>query len=211
MSNRIKKPTKMRPKPEAILFDFGGVLAEEGFRNGLLSLAREQHLDENSMPAAAMRAVYESGFVLGRGTAADFWRLLRERTGLVGKDAELTQRILDGFVVRPWMMDTVANLKQRGYTIGILSDQTHWLDTLDQRYHFYQHFDYIFNSYYLGKGKQDKTLFADVAALMGIPQEVILFIDDDSGNVARARKCAYQALLYINQSQFLTELEKVLS
>ena len=30
---------------KAILFDYGGVLAEEGFHNGLVNLAREQGLD----------------------------------------------------------------------------------------------------------------------------------------------------------------------
>ena len=51
------------------------------------------------MPATAMRAVYDSGFVLGRGSAADFWALLRERSGLEGEDDVLTLRILDGFII----------------------------------------------------------------------------------------------------------------
>lgn len=201
----------MRLQIKVILFDFGGVLAEEGFRDGLVALAREQQLDVNNMPEQGMQTVYDSGFVTGQGTAADFWDLLRNRTGLQGNEQELTQRILEGFVVRPWMMDVVGDLKTRGYKTGILSDQTHWLDMLDKRYHFYRKFDYIFNSYYLGKGKQDSTLFADVAALLGIPPAEILFIDDDIGNVDRARACGYQTLHYVNQRQFLTELEKVLS
>jgi hypothetical protein len=41
-------------KIRAVLFDFGGVLAEEGFRNGLLQLAVEQGLSEDlpDQPAA---------------------------------------------------------------------------------------------------------------------------------------------------------------
>jgi putative hydrolase of the HAD superfamily len=196
---------------KAILFDFGGVLAEEGFRNGLIALASEQELDANHMPEQGMRAVYDSGFVVGQGTAADFWTLLRNRTGLLGEDEELTQRILSGFVVRPWMMELVKELNARGYITGILSDQTLWLDLLDMQYHFYSGFNHIFNSYYLGKGKQDPTLFADVATVLGLPPAEILFIDDDASNVARARTCGYQGLQYVSQQQFLTELEKVLS
>jgi putative hydrolase of the HAD superfamily len=56
----------------AVLFDFGGVLAEEGFRNGLQSLAKEQGLDVKALPKAGMHAVYDSGFVLGRATVTDF-------------------------------------------------------------------------------------------------------------------------------------------
>ena len=195
----------------AILFDFGGVLAEEGFRNGLVALANEQQLNVDNMPEEGMRAVYDSGFVLGRGTAADFWALLRKRTGLQGEDEELTQRILDGFVIRPWMMELVEELNTRGYVTGILSDQTQWLDKLDEQYRFYKSFDHIFNSYYLGKGKQDPTLFADVAAVLGLPPAEILFIDDDAGNVDRARASGYQGLQYISQQQFLTEIKIVLS
>lgn len=202
----------MQPPPVvAILFDFGGVLADEGFRNGLVALASEQELDVDNMPEQGMRAVYDSGFVVGRGTAGDFWALLGNRTGLRGEEKELTQRILDGFVVRPWMMDLNSELKIRGYVTGILSDQTHWLDILDEQYHFYKAFDHIFNSYYLGKGKQDPTLFADVATILRLSPAEILFIDDDAGNVARAQASGYQGLQYKNRKQFLVDLEKVLS
>jgi putative hydrolase of the HAD superfamily len=195
----------------AILFDFGGVLAEEGFHDGLQSLASEQQLLVDNMPEEGMRAVYDSGFVVGRGTAADFWALLRQRTGLQGEDNQLTQRILEGFVVRPAMMKLVGELNERGFLTGILSDQTDWLDMLDAQYQFYKNFNHIFNSYYLGKGKQDPTLFTDVAAYLNLSPAEILFIDDDEGNVARARACGYQGLHYISQDQFVTELEKMLS
>jgi len=195
----------------AILFDFGGVLAEEGFRNGLISLANEQNLDVAAIPAQGMRAVYDSGFVLGKGTAADFWVLMRSRTGLQGNEEDLTQRILDGFVIRPGMIQLVRTLKARGYITGILSDQTHWLDRLDKRDGFYKEFDHIFNSYYLGKGKQDPTLFTDVADRLGMLPGQILFVDDDSGNIARARERGYQVLQFFNQQELLIELEKMLS
>ena len=37
-------------KIKAVLFDFGGVLAEEGFRNGLLELGRRQGLNPQTVP-----------------------------------------------------------------------------------------------------------------------------------------------------------------
>ena len=193
----------------AVLLDFGGVLADEGFRNGLEALALKQGLDVASMPKAGMRAVYDSGFVLGRGTAADFWALLRQRTGLSGDDDSLTEHILSGFVIRPWMIDTVRQLRARGYVTGILSDQTHWLDMLDAKYHFYHAFDRIYNSYYLGKGKQDVTLFTDVAADLGMPVASILFIDDDAGNVERAQAAGLQTIHYVDQQSFIADLEKL--
>jgi putative hydrolase of the HAD superfamily len=196
-----------QPKISAMLFDYGGVLAEEGFRNGLIALAKEQSLNVDAMPTEGMKAVYDSGFVLGRGTAADFWTLMRERTGLIGDDAVLTDRILTGFVIRPWMIALVRQCHAQGYVTGILSDQTHWLDTLNERDHFYDAFDHIFNSYTRGKGKQDPSTFNDVATDLGLPLSAILFIDDDEGNVNRARAVGMQALHYVDKESFIQALK----
>jgi len=196
---------------KAVLFDFGGVLAEEGFRDGLLALAAEQGLDAQHIPEQGMGAVYDSGFVLGKGTVAGFWALLRERTGLVGDDELLSERILHGFVLRPWMIARVRQLREQGYVTGILSDQTHWLDELDSRDDFSSAFDRIYNSYYLGKGKRDPSLFADVLADLNLPASAVLFIDVDGGNVARAQAMGFQAIQYIDRQGFYWALEVVLS
>lgn len=196
---------------QAVLFDYGGVLAEEGFRHGLESMAKEQRLEEANMPAAAREALHDSGFVLGKGTEAAFWQLLRERTGLTGSDEALTQRILTGFVLRPWMIDLVRQLHERGYTTGILSDQTHWLDTLDERDHFYREFDIRYVSFYEGKWKRDPSWFVDVVNDLELPPEAILFVDDLPGNVARARESGMKAIQYVEREQFERELERVLS
>jgi putative hydrolase of the HAD superfamily len=196
---------------KAVLFDFGGVLAEEGFRDGLVALATEQGLDVQNMPEQGMRAVYDSGFVLGHGTAADFWTLLRHRTGLVGDDELLSERILRGFVLRPWMITLVQQLHERGYVTGILSDQTHWLDDLDARTPFKRCFDRVYNSYYLGKGKRDPSLFSNVAADLGLSPSAILFVDDDAGNVARAQAAGLQAIQYTDRADFEVALEAALS
>jgi putative hydrolase of the HAD superfamily len=198
------------PNIRAVLFDFGGVLAEEGFRNGLIALARAQGLDAKRLHAQGMQAVYDSGFVLGRGTAADFWALMRQRGGLRGEEAVLTQQILAGFLPRPRIIELVHRLRARGYLTAILSDQTHWLDELDARHHFKAAFDRVYNSYYLGKGKRDPSLFAEVAADLTLPPAALLFVDDDMGNVQRAREAGYQGLLFVDQQTCIAALERLL-
>ena len=194
----------------AVLFDFGGVLAEEGFRNGLLQLAAEQGLAQD-LPEQGMRAVYDSGFVLGRGTAEDFWQLLKARTGLAGDDDVLSRRLLDGFVLRPWMLELVRRLRDAGFTTGILSDQTDWLDALDARYHFFADFDRIYNSYYLSRGKRDPATFRQVVDDLGLAPGAVLFVDDDAGNVERARAAGLYAIQYLERAGFNAALERLLS
>lgn len=191
----------------AVLFDFGGVLAEEGFSNGLEALAEEQRLPVEDMTAEGMRAVYDCGFVLGRGSESAFWSLLRQRTGLRGDDEVLTAKLLSGFTLRPWMLEVVQSLRARGYITGILSDQTDWLDRLETQHHFYGLFDRVYNSYYMGKGKHDPSLFAEVAADLGLPAAAILFIDDNRDNVLRARASGMQAIHYVDRQSFLQAIE----
>jgi putative hydrolase of the HAD superfamily len=194
----------------AVLFDYGGVLAEEGFSNGLEALAREQDLAVKDMTAEGMQAVYDSGFVLGKGSEAGFWKLLRARTGLSGGDAALHDRMIEGFVIRPWMLALVERLKAKGTITGILSDQTDWLDSLDARDDFYKYFDRIYNSFYMGKGKRDPSHYADVAADLGLAPAAILFIDDNDANVAMARRAGLQALQYTERDSFFKNIHELL-
>ncbi|UCB55035.1 MAG: HAD family phosphatase [Thiotrichales bacterium] len=197
-------------KIKAILFDFGGVLAEEGFSIGLQALAREQSLPVDDMTEEGMRAVYDSGFVLGKGSESDFWSLLRERTGLRGDDDELHARLFDGFIMRPWMISLVDELRSQGYITGILSDQTDWLDRLDARFGFGQHFDHIYNSYCMGKGKRDPTHFNDVAEDLGLEPASILLVDDSRINVDTALATGMQVIQYTNREEFEDSLGKLL-
>ncbi len=195
---------------KAVLFDYGGVLVEEGFSNGLEALAQEQSLAVEDMTAEGMQAVYDTGFVLGKGSESDFWSLLRERTGLRGDDATLRARMFDGFILRPWMLELVAQLRSQGYVTGILSDQTDWLDRLDARDHFYKYFDHIYNSYFLGKGKRDPSHFSDVAADLGLTPAAILFVDDSAKHVATAVAAGMQAIQYVDRESFMEALKKSL-
>jgi len=194
---------------KAVLFDYGGVLATEGFREGLRDIASHQGLDPLEVHRAGMDAIYDSGYISGMGSEADFWDLLRERTGLAGTDKELAGEILSRFVIRPRMLEAVRRLRRKGIITAILSDQTDWLERLDDRDLFYSEFDHVFNSYRLGKGKRDPSLFADVVAGIGIPPHEALFIDDMPANVERAKGEGLQGIVFIDEEGFLAELERL--
>lgn len=195
----------------AVIFDFGGVLAEEGFREGLAAIAGRQGLDPERLIRHGTDAVYDSGYVIGRGSEADFWALMRERTGISGDDAELSTEILMRFVIRPRMLAAVRRLRGMGIVTAVLSDQTDWLERLDARDRFFGEFDRVFNSYRLGKGKRDPSVFADAVALLGIAPHEALFVDDLPANVERARGEGVRGMLFTDEERFLTELERLLA
>ncbi|MDG4866787.1 HAD family phosphatase [Guyparkeria sp. 1SP6A2] len=177
-----------------VLFDFGGVIAEEGFRRALKAAARRHGLDPEELPRQAMDAVYESGFVVGRGGEADFWRVLQEKMPFPETFETFRDEVMRGFVVRPEMLELVDELSASGKTVAILSDQTHWLDELDRRDGIYRHFDRVFNSYYLGKGKRDISLFRDVLEELGCRPSEALFVDDSEDHVMCARSEGLHAI-----------------
>ncbi len=185
-----------------ILFDFGGVLAEEGWRKGLAVIAKANRLDPAAFLKTASDVIYETGYILGQCTAHSFWTALRKKTGIQEDDAALMQEILSRFIPRDWMLDLVKKLKAAKFTVGILSDQTDMLDTLNARYDFFRWFDHVFNSYHIGKGKRDVSLFDDIAVFLQTPPHQILFIDDDPGHVERARQQGWKAILYEGRDLF---------
>ncbi len=184
-----------------ILFDYGGVIAEEGFAEGLAAIARRHGLEPRWLLHQAVDAVYDSGYVVGRGSEADFWKLLCDRTGLAEPLEQARAEVLNRFRLRPGMLALVDEVRERGYKTALLTDQTDWLDTLDQRDHFLDHFDRVFNSYRLGLGKRNPRLFRMVACRMGAEPNQLLFIDDQPGNLERAAGVGLQTLRFESESQ----------
>ncbi|NIR50515.1 MAG: hydrolase, partial [Phycisphaerae bacterium] len=149
MDNNSSKPV---PTPPIcwVLFDYGGVVAEEGFKDYFAELSERYGRPRHELPQLALDTVYDSGYVTGQADQAHFWSLLRERFPLNEKEIELTAGILRHFQLRRSVLTLVDELHGFGFRTGILSDQTDWLDMLDRRDDLFSHFDRVFNSYYLG-------------------------------------------------------------
>jgi putative hydrolase of the HAD superfamily len=193
-----------------VLFDFGGVLAEEGFRNGLAAIGRMSGLVEEDVILKGHELVLRTGYVTGRAGEGHWWDTLRGEAHVRGTDEDLRLEILEHFTLRPRMLGLVEELKNRGFTVCILSDQTNWLDELDDRFGLYGRFDYIFNSFHMGKSKSDPTHFDDVLRLLNRKGQEVLFIDDNAGHVGRAVERGWKVILYRDLDGFLQELSSQL-
>jgi putative hydrolase of the HAD superfamily len=193
---------------KAVLIDFGGVLAEEGFKEGLMAIGRKAGLSPEIFFKTAEAAVYDSGYVLGKANEKAYWNMVRARTGVSGQDEELRGQILGRFTIRTWMLEIMRALRQKGYRVCILSDQSQWLDELNDKYDFFRDFDEVFNSYHMGNGKRDPKLFADVASRLGFTGEEILFVDDNEGNIRRAAMNGWNTILFRDRESFVEELKK---
>ena len=187
---------------DAVLLDFGGVIADEGFAAGIKAIARESGRDEQDVWRAGLEAVWDSGYVYGRCGEAAFWRLFKERTGIRGDEAAWRERVLSLFVVRPFMRDVADRLRAVGVATAILSDQTDWLALLDERQEFFRHFDKVFNSYHHDMTKQEPEFFLVALRDLGVEPGRALFVDDNLGNVERARALGLHAIHYTDREDF---------
>ncbi len=193
----------------AVLFDFGGVVAEEGFQAGLYAIGGHFGLDREVFFQAVIEAVYSSGYVTGVGKEADFWELVRAESGIVASDEELRREILSRFILRSRMLEIVRAVRRQGRVVAILSDQSDWLDRLDREHPFFHEFDRVFNSYHLGKTKRDASVFDDTVRTLGVEASEALLVDDNPGHVRRAVSRGLATHLFISVSRLQAELERL--
>jgi len=192
----------------AVIFDFGGVLAEEGFREGLRVIAVKNGLDPEGFFKTAEETIHETGYLTGMTNEKNYWTSLREKTGIKGSDEELREEILKRFVLRAEMLEYIKKIKADGLITAMLSDQTDWLDEINGKTPFYHYFDFIFNSFNIKKGKRDPSVFRDVCSSMGIKPDEAVFVDDNAGHIKRASGEGLNAILFTNSDDFAKEMKK---
>jgi putative hydrolase of the HAD superfamily len=193
---------------KAVLFDFGGVIAEEGFRKGLMVIAEKNGLDPVAFFRTADELIYSSGYLTGHADESAFLNAVREKTGIREGNDQIKDEILKRFVVRPEMLVIVNSIRSKGIITAILSDQTEWLDLLDKHFHFFKRFDHVFNSYKIHRSKRDSAVFRDICTALEIDPEEAIFIDDNENNVKRAPGEGLRTIHFRNTEDFQKEIQK---
>jgi putative hydrolase of the HAD superfamily len=187
---------------KAILFDFGGVIAEEGFYEGLLAIGRMNRLEPEGFFKTVETIIGETGYLTDEADEAAFWNTVRKQTGITMNDAVLRNEILKRFILRPEVIAYADRLRSKGYVVAMLSDNTNWLDEVDQRTSLSQHFDRVFNSYHLHKSKRDATVFRDICSDLNAKPKEILLVDDNSVHIQRAQGEGLNVIHFVGMDDF---------
>ncbi len=87
-----KRGEGMQHELKAVLFDFGGVIAEEGFWEGIQTIGKEHGLDPDAFFRMIDALIYETGYLTGKADEAEFWNEVRKNTGISCTDTELRTR-----------------------------------------------------------------------------------------------------------------------
>jgi putative hydrolase of the HAD superfamily len=195
---------------KAILFDFGGVIAEEGFWEGLRAIGKETGLDPDEFFRTVDALIYETGYLTGKEVEAFFWNAVRSKTDIRRTDAELRNEILKRFVLRPDMITSVDLLRSKGFIVAMLSDQTDWLDEIDRQTALFRHFDTVFNSFRLHKSKRDASVFRDVCTALGVKTGETLFVDDNLNHIERAQGQGLQTIHFTGMDDYKRQIRNLI-
>lgn len=194
------------PHIDVIFFDFSGVLAEEGFIEGLRAIGRTQGLDPEAAMRTATDLCYATGYVNGKTDEATWWNAVRAATGMTGTDAALRAEIMNRFIVRPEMLHAADAVRAAGLRTAILSDHTNWLEEIDAAHGVYRHFDRVFNSFREGLNKRDPGFFTHATSIMGVDPARAAFFDDNAGHIGRATALGIHARLFTGRAAFRADL-----
>ena len=189
------------------VFDYGGVLAEEGFMKGLHAIAKQEGLDGQYVYETTREIIISGGYLVGKILEESFWNAFRRETKIKRSDQDLRNEILSRFELRPWMLQLVSNLRTRGVNTAILSDQVNWLDEMDVRDNFFQYFDRVYNSFHVGLSKNDPSIFEELVQWVNCAPGSIVFIDDHLPHIKRARSRGLNTIHYTDRQSFIKDLQ----
>jgi len=157
---------------------------------------------------AATKALKKSGYLAGKSPENKFWEIIAKELDVNEQIMEYRYLILDNFVPRKEIIDTVIELKDK-FKWGIFSDQTNWIYEVDEKYNFLQHFDYKFISYDRGYTKYDDEFYRIPYQGIKLPAENILIVDDKQRVLDRAKEFGYKAFRFDSIRSFLDFIEQI--
>ena len=175
-----------------------------------MAIAKKNNLDEKSFFRLAEDIIHRTGYVTGKVKEKTFWEVLLQESGLQGDHRKLRSEILRRFVLRPQMLTLARRLRDEGIVVAVLSDQTNWLDEINGKKPFFGNFDFVINSYALGKSKRDQSVFKDLPKIIGVTPHLILFVDDSEDNISRAGKAGLRTIHITGLEGFKAELDNLI-
>jgi putative hydrolase of the HAD superfamily len=197
--------------PKFLYFDLGNVLLFFDHRQAARQLAALTDADEQSVFdfvfAADLNLRCDEGLV----SAAEFAAIFRERFRSLADDEAVFRASSEIFRVNLPMKAIVAQLRSRGYRLGILSN------TCDMHYDWFasgryepipEAFDAIVLSYALRLMKPGRDIYLRAAEQAGVAPQEIFYVDDKPENVEGARAAGFDAVVYTSAAAYAAELRK---
>jgi putative hydrolase of the HAD superfamily len=197
-------------RPKFLYFDLGKVLVDFSVDQMLRQMAAVAGI----APQRVRETIFDGGLMreheCGRLSSREFYEAFCAAAGSRPDFARLSAAAAEIFTLNLPMLPLVAQLRQAGHAMGILSNtcETHW-PYCRRRYRIVaEGFAVHALSYRIGAMKPDAAIFQAAAGLCGHRPEEIFFVDDLPGHVAGARAAGFDAVQFTTAEALSAELRR---
>jgi glucose-1-phosphatase len=185
-------------QPKFLYFDLGKVLVDFSVEKMLGQMAAVAGVTPERIREVIFSASLLHDHETGRVSSRQFHEAFCEATGTRPDFERLLTATTEIFTLNLPVLPIVAQLRQAGYPMGILSNtcEMHWEYCVRHYRILSEGFDVHALSYKIGAAKPDAAIFHAAAEMAGYRPEEIFFVDDIAGHIAGARAVGFDAVQF---------------
>ncbi len=195
--------------PQAIVFDFGGVMTGEPNREAVITFIRQSFhfsVDEFEKVNQEKRLAVKQG-----KTDEEFWISYAKNKGI-----ELPQNwttsfrsvMKDAIGINPEMYALVDQLKEQKIPVALLSNIDERLSKLIRDFGLYEPFNPCLLSCEIGIEKPDLKAYELLLTKLNLQAKEVIFVDDRPENIESAKTIGLDAILFESEQQLRNELSR---
>ena len=201
----------MRGGIEAVIFDYGGVLARTVDPEPRAAWERGLGLTPGTLTATVHDKRLWVAAQNGSIRSDAHWQAVGEALGLSeSKLRGLRTAFYAGDVLNQQLLARTDRLRQQGMALGLLSNFSTDLRGMLEAQDLARRFDHIAISAEIGVMKPDAAAYEAILAMLALPAPACVFIDDLPANVAAARALGMHGIVFEDTAPCLKALEGLL-
>jgi len=196
---------------KAIIFDFGGVVAEEKAEDFWKQACKKVNINyPDSLPSFEKLVPYIS---TGKISNEKFWQMMLKDL-VIDDDAKKYENVLyEAYAeitkIRPEMMDLVELLKNNGYVTALLSDTDENVARYNKEHKRYDYFSPVILSSEVGIAKPDRRMYELMLRELSIPPTECVYTDDRERNLIPAKELGMKTILFESSEKLKKGLKKL--
>lgn len=199
--------TSLIAAPQAIVFDFGGVLTGEPNREAVITfICQSFHFSAEEFE----KVNQEKRQAVKQGkTDEEFWIAYAKNKGIklpANWSTSFKSVMKDAIGVNPKMYALVDQLKEQQIPVALLSNIDERLSKLIRDFGLYKPFEPCLLSCEIGVEKPDLKAYELLLKTLNLPAQDVVFIDDRLENVEAAKTIGLDAILFESEQQLRNEL-----
>jgi len=196
---------QFKTKIKVIAFDFGGVIYNYNHSVLIRDVAKELKQTVRAVAGAWKTKINE--YELGQVSEDEFWDAFLKKLKINHNKKILHKIVMEHFQPKVESLKILKSLKGK-VILGLISNQTTWLDDLEKKYKFKKFFDILVISDKVALRKPSKEIFNLFIKRAKTKPNEIVFIDDFLKYKEPTESVGINFIHFKNSKLLKTDLEK---